>query len=592
MEVYKLESILLGMKRKFKAIQDTSDENRFAIKYLKRIEVGMEEVLEQILENIEERNLVLAAVHVGLGIEYVNIKELKAGEEEFMKCLTLLNNREKEPRAILTILNALNQLGIIWLEWNQPEKAKEFLERAEQIYNNGTDFYDDTDVTESTQWVCIGNEISFKKSMWREALEEVHILIFHYLAQVYEFLKDYDKSALYCHMTLKKQLRPDNNKFDYENWVINAVTLTQYFLKNNRFSEARHHMAAASHMMLLNESLITALQGAVGNSEQFAAEWEVVRHRNADVDRCWARYGLYLLSSSKKRLLQKTEEDDEDGDNLQSTTKPITEKQSENSVNKLIFEYYEETIEHFTELITDQYLLDFNDAKPVFLRILKSSEHAKLYYTLEDHASDYVSIVQDISQAYKNLSFFEEDEGRQAKMHKRRINILESVVKELNPQYYKCACRQIWIELGETYSDILHIKLQHFSETNEDNESNRQKKINRLVENAIKNFQLFLNSLETGLLDTSIPELPEEVLESTLYAYFHLGRLYVKTITYDKRAQLDNIEKSIDAYKFILDYCEKYPDAAEIMHDVISLCKDFVNILPLKANQLKKELSN
>ncbi|KAG7208159.1 hypothetical protein KM043_016509 [Ampulex compressa] len=592
MEVYKLESILLGMKRKFKAIQDSSRENRFAIKYLKKIEAGMEEVLEQTLEDIEERNLVLAAVHFGLGIEFVNIKELKAGEEEFMKCLTLLNNREMEPRAILTILNALNQLGIIWSQWNQPEKAKEFLERAEQIYNNGTDFYDDTDVIESTQWVCIGIEISSSKSTWRQALEEVHILIFYYLAQVYGFLKDYDKSALYCHMTLKKQLRPDNKKLDYENWVINAVTLSQYFLKNNRFSEARHHMAAASHMMILHESFIVTLQDVMSDSEQLAADWEVVHHRNADVDRCWAKYGLYLLSSSKKRLLQKTEEDDEDGDNLQSTTKLITEKPSENSVNELIFEYYEETIEHIAKQITDQYLLDFSDAKAVFLRTLKWLEDAKLYYTLEDHASDYVSIVQDISQAYKNLSFFEEDEGRQAKMHKRRINILESVVKELNPQYYKCACRQIWIELGETYSDILHIKLQHFSETNEDNESNRQKKINRLVENAIKNFQLFLNSLETGLLDTSIPELPEEVLESTLYAYFHLGRLYVKTITYDKRAQLDNIEKSIDAYKFILDYCEKYPDAAEIMHDVISLCKDFVNILPLKANQLKKELSN
>ncbi|KAG7208158.1 hypothetical protein KM043_016508, partial [Ampulex compressa] len=227
------------------------------------------------------------------------------------------------PRAILTILNALNQLGIIWLEWNQPEKAKEFLERAEQIYNNGTDFYDDTDVTESTQWVCIGNEISFNKSMWREALEEVHILIFYYLARVYGFLKDYDKSALYCHMTLKKQVRPDNTKIDYENWVINAVTLSQYLLKNDRFSEARHHIAAASHMMLLNESLIAAIQDVVSNGEELAADWEVVRHRNADVDRCWAKYGLYLLSSSKKRLLQKTEEDDEDGDNFRDN-RPIS----------------------------------------------------------------------------------------------------------------------------------------------------------------------------------------------------------------------------------------------------------------------------
>lgn len=37
---------------------------------------------------------------------------------------------------------------------------------------------------------------------------------------------------------------------------------------------------------------------------------------------------------------------------------------------------------------------------------------AEEYYTLEDHASDYAQIVQDMSELYKLLAFYEDDESR------------------------------------------------------------------------------------------------------------------------------------------------------------------------------------
>lgn len=39
---------------------------------------------------------------------------------------------------------------------------------------------------------------------------------------------------------------------------------------------------------------------------------EVLRYRSADVARCWAKYGLILLSSSKDRLLESEEHPQED----------------------------------------------------------------------------------------------------------------------------------------------------------------------------------------------------------------------------------------------------------------------------------------
>lgn len=62
--------------------------------------------------------------------------------------------------------------------------------------------------------------------------------------------------------------------------------------------------------------------------------------------------------------------------------------------------------------VTDGYLLTFDDARIVFLNSQQWLNKATLFYTLEDHASDNVQIVQDMSQLYKALVFFEDNEER------------------------------------------------------------------------------------------------------------------------------------------------------------------------------------
>jgi len=80
-------------------------------------------------------------------------------------------------------------------------------------------------------------------------------------------------------------------------------------------------------------------------------------------------------------------------------------------------------------------------------------------------------------------------------MHKRRIDHLECVLKELNPQYYLSVCRQLWYELGETYSNILDIKLQRLQNTDERPTPHSLHKVNHLAEQSIVNFGNFIESL-------------------------------------------------------------------------------------------------
>lgn len=175
-------------------------------------------------------------------------------------------------------------------------------------------------------------------------------------------------------------------------------------------------------------------------------------------------------------------------------------------------------------------------------------------------------------------------------MHKRRIDVLEATVKELNPQYYKSACRQIWLELSETYSDILDIKLERLEISEDKTDSHALIKINHLAKSAIKNFRFFLDSLENNSTDAKTITYPHDFMKLALSSYFQMGRLYSKIISLDKSIQLQNIQNTINAYQFLIDYCETHPEAAEMMKQELRLCKELVDLLPVKIIKLRQEL--
>lgn len=555
---------------------------------LKEMQIKLVQILDDNLTE-KDRNLItamLAVIWLNMGIISVDTEELAAGEEQLTNCVDLLLGRELGPEAILAILSALNQLGILWAQRDKPQDSQRFLEKAERIYKDYSALDKDSNPAPLLMAALFNLKDDEDGTNAEDIIERLHTLTLYYLAQIYGTLKDHLKSAVYCHMTLKRQLNHED--LDCIDWALNAATLSQYFMEKGGFRQAKHHLAAASYILNKYED---ELKGLDVSDEAVAAKWESFRHRGADVARCWAKYGILLLSTSKERLMHHAEE--ETGQLCSEISKMQLDAKSEvteECIENLRFVKIEKEIKEIENQLTDKYALDFNDARIIFLNAQTWLEEAKKYYTLENHASDHVQIVQDMSQLYKFLSFFEEDENRQSKMHKRRIDALEKIVKELNPQYYQTVCRQLWIELGEMYSDILDIKLERLQASDERPTAQALTKINNLARNSIKNFQNFLDSLVDPNTHNMPDRFSEDVVRPALFSYFLLGRLHYKLITPDKHAQLENLRNSLNAYKSLISYCEKDPKAGELMSIELSVCKDFVNLLPLKIEKLTREL--
>lgn len=248
----------------------------------------------------------------------------------------------------------------------------------------------------------------------------------------------------------------------------------------------------------------------------------------------------------------------------------------------------------FENVVTDRFLLDADDARPLFLMIVTWVQKAKSYYTAETEASEYCKIIQDHAMAYKHLAFFESDPSNQAKMHKRRIDILEELLNMLNKVFYMNIVRELLYELGTAYSNILDIKLEAFEESQKNSNApinpSALKKINDLIQKSRNNFKEFISTYFVAKTETLKPDIPVDELIPIAFSHFQIARISYKFITPDKHLQLMNISMCLDNYRKFVAMCAQHKECGEKMVAEVSVSKEMVQLLPLKLNRIQESI--
>lgn len=312
------KEITVGLKENYSKVRKLLDEDckhdpdeePYSSKYAARdILYTMRNTISGLMESEGdpdrklEYTAMLSSVLLNIGIIAIDTEELAEGEKYLIQCLETLKDSDRSPKIVIIALTSLNQLGILWSHREDAVQSKVFLDKAEELYKyfkqSGQEPVDIVDLFRGPEDApsdqCMIN------------LEKTHTLTLYYLAQIYGSLEDYLKSAVYCHITLKRQLE----YMDYEpiDWALNSATLSQFFMEKNGFKQARHHLAAASYIL---EEYGEDLFAEEVMGEAHDARVETFKHRSADVARCWVKYGLLLLSNSKDRLMSHTDDDEDD----------------------------------------------------------------------------------------------------------------------------------------------------------------------------------------------------------------------------------------------------------------------------------------
>ena len=497
--------------------------------------------LEQCPEEVKETQdykAVFAHLKLQFGLNYVQTEEISRGQECFEQ---IVGEFSEVLLAVYPLFDSLNQLGILWANRGEHEQALKLLLQAKTLYNE----YKDQPPPLSTKDVFHG--VIREDSLRERCFEDLHTHTLFYLAQVYSHLDQPKVSAEYCQNTLSRQL--ETRAYDPIEWSLNAATISQYYIGVENFAQARHCLASAHVVLSRVESDVSPLMK------------EKIEQARADFGRCWIKYCIVLLKTSLES------ENSESG-------------MSENG-NEAQYRFEPLEVSEFEEEIRCELVEDYNNAKQVFLFGQKHIDHCKIYFTLDDLASEHASVIQDYSQLFKLLSCFEPDLSMKCRMHKRRIDILTEIVSEFNPQHFLSLIRQLNYEIGETYRDMMDLKIVISTEGDILPTANGVKKINTLADNSIKHFQKFVDSFQDAI------DPPNT--RSYLTALLNIGRLHSKKIFLTSSEEIECIKKSLKVYETIVEYKTKLgeEEIKRVFDEEMKICEEMTLLLPMKLNKLQ-----
>ncbi|XP_022650551.1 KIF1-binding protein-like isoform X2 [Varroa destructor] len=518
-------------------------------------------------DQTEQTQLAAAQILYEMAVIEADTEEAGGGVKKLQEALDSLPSLSNEAsasvsRAILH-LSILNQLAIVDSVRNMLEEALQKLKAAEKIYNTLNEKYKTEAELDSVPHhleFLLGKEPLPQRAKYSSWIEEEGTKTKYYLAQCYQHLGEKETAAIYCHLTLKKQLKCRDflSFFDPIDWAVNAATLSQFFLYRDNFPLALHLLACADHM--LNE---TRKKATVDDEEKLS--W-----RAADVARCWIKYGVVILEASKN-----LKRDYEDGKPVEVTPAPPLP-------TKLID--HDDVVAAEKEWRVEP-AKTFEEAREVFLAAQRKVAEATSYYSLKDRASDYVLVTQDSSKLYRDLAALEPSADRKCKMHKRRIDMLEEMAGTLNPKYYSAEMQQIHFELGEVYTEMMEIKYSVLPKGMLKPRDGPVNKINGFIRNAIAHYQMFLDLIKDFVVDGTegsdgIFKIEDSYVRPALVARFSIGRLFSKYIVGHPRENLENLEKCKKYYEQVEAYVKKYPEHEHLISGEAEVMRELMAVLP------------
>jgi len=471
-----------------------------------------------------------------LGLNHIQTEEASRGEVMLTEAEKhLWKNVEKRQSFALELMVAQNALALERSHREKPDEALEYLHRCETFFAEMKNLPREE----------FGNK-------WPQ-LEEQFTLTCFYLAQVYTAKGKQEKGAQYCFDCLSRQLI-FKQCFQKDDWVKNAIGIAPFYMETYQYRQALHCVDAAR-----------AIFGEVKIDE----DDEDILNINADIQRTRGEVYLSLLSASRDVLDT-------------SSQRPKRRARVKNQFQRF------PKIDHVPDPHEFTLATDWDTAKAAFDKARDGMEDALDFYILDGFVTLHLKIKDKLSTLYQDLTFFENDNSRKCKMIKRRIDLVENVVTELNPSAFMDTIRELHWKLAinyETIGNLKHAIMQSGGITKE-----RMKKANRLF---LKAIGYFLKFLESHTSPEDIPEsrretyvLPKDLHRQYLIGLFNLASIYQKLRAPTEEMQGDVIVEAHKVYKMIAKFCSE-KGCPDNFKDELSVSKEMLDLLPLKLNEIK-----
>ncbi|VDK37321.1 unnamed protein product [Taenia asiatica] len=485
---------------------------------------------------------------------------------------------------------------------NEEQSALFWLENAKRIYekfkftvsgSEGPECWESlATVTSSTEHNCPVKEAMF---------ETGYTTTLFMLAQVYENNSEKRKAAEFCRETLQRQLHfapvvddllnmygvanqkeiranksdsvavaPSDwlisslQRFDPKDWANNTAALSKFYAENGDFSKALECLMTAKKVACENFQNVDG--DGLSHDLSGTKLW-------ADISWLTAEYSLGLLERGSKAIL---------GLRFTSDPEPVdTPPPYGNLFNQDTTRALQEAYGELTQGVDLAAMISELSAVPnayppaarLFRWTCRSLSEALLYYPLDERCTEAIKLIRAHASAYGFLATFEADLARKCCMQKRRVDLLENLLAQLNPRYYMVACRTIMSECADALTalrDLNEEKMKRVAvrpsppppSPSADiitDIAKLAKKVNGLGLRALNMYRRLVDSFRVPA-DQREPDLyEEEWLPHVLMAHFYSARLHSKTIVAGSpRNRVEELNLALKAYEKMVEIADRH----------------------------------
>ena len=489
-------------------------------------------------------------------------------EEPFTKSIKYFNSlpTKVKMKFVNYYQEIFNNLGIIYYNRGEIKKGLEHFAKAEQIYNtfflnltkdNDNKFIFSNDLSAFLNNICDENSINmlynfetadFEKN--KKIFEHNYTLTIFYFAQAFTKLNFRKKAIHFCSVTLKRQI--ENNEYDLKDAVNNCINLSDFYMSNQYYAQAEYILISAISLLPEDLNKKKKLRASIQN-----------------------QLGKYFLERLRFAIIRiKEQVFISDNDELNSI------------VNKRIFTI--NSLNIVWPKIED--VKNLEQAKTLFRLSNTQFKKALTYYTMDGYVTENIQINMDISQLYKLLIQFENDNNRIFAMEERRINLLEPIYNVINHKVYVMQWQEISLELAEIFSEIFESNYELLRVHQKKVTSKEIEEINSKGEKGLFYYNDIIKYIEEEYNKEEEKKIEDFITIITIKS--NMARIYSKLIyNKDVKKRVESLKKSLNMYQEVYNHLKNskhFFNERPELQDNLNMCEEMIGMLPIKIDKINR----
>ncbi|KAK2958570.1 putative KIF-binding protein [Blattamonas nauphoetae] len=543
-----------------------------------------------------------------VGIVQADVEELQSAETNLLSAIEVLQQREIDDKYML--IQAYNQLAVASVGRGNAQRSLELLQKAMLVYKE-------------MARVCDQNEI--------DKLESMHTLSLFYMAQIYGQLGDTDNGAAYCEMCLSREL--ESGDYVGLEWVSNCTNIIEHYRIRSQFERGFTCLTEAKRV--LETSLKKEDGTPKAKSDYNEEERKTVATVAVTEGRLYcaelADMEMRFRSGNPEAILPPTREPIEPSQQPpQTSTNPkyrcictdkiygIPARTHHSPIRKQHSLMTEDQWDHWSQVNNKKSLespkkeATLPNARRLFRLGLAAFTTALEFFVLDGYVTDHVRIQQDLGEMYGMMVPFYNDVQTQTALLKKKVNLLEPLIRELNPDSYKSLLIDLTYSVASTFETLSDWKMD---QCQQDKSDITLKILIEYTAAAIRHYRMFLapwdqpnadftgfnaanrtgsirnEPLKINQLPPTNPHVDEEMVASYLTAHLCIARLFtrVPSTAVPLENYVERMKLSYQEYLFIIQYHDKM-GIKDIFTKELELCRTMASLLPQKISEFHQVL--